>query len=303
MNRNRAVRAGPFEPGGQQRRLGRVRHLQPDPHGPLDGFGAHVQLGHAVLEAVADLLQLGREVLLQASEVHPGLVPPDGDQVVDVEAVIALPEHPGLYALGQHRRHRAQVVADVVHLLGHPEQEGVVVADGFGGAVGAVARRSGEMVDLDVRALLAVAVHPPVALLHPVGVERDLHVDQPVALPVEVDPLGGRVGGQQDADLGGGRVVVELPDDPLPLVGSEAAVEHLHPIPHRRPVGVLGGEHLVQVVQRGPVLGEDDHPLVVPSPVRVADPADPVEKPLGLGVGAAVVLVCPFSELLEDFGG
>ena len=48
--------------------------------------------------------------------------------------------------------------------------------------------------------LLAVAVDAADPLLEPVGVERDVVVDQAVAVRLQVDALAGGVGGQQDAD-------------------------------------------------------------------------------------------------------
>jgi hypothetical protein len=54
----------------------------------------------------------------------------------------------------------------------------------------------------DLRGLrLAVPVDAADPLFELVRVERDVVVDQPVAVLVQVDALAGRVGGQQDADL------------------------------------------------------------------------------------------------------
>lgn len=46
---------------------------------------------------------------------------------------------------------------------------------------------------------LAVAVDTPVTLLHHVGVVGNLQVDEPIAVVLQVDAFGGRVGGEQDA--------------------------------------------------------------------------------------------------------
>ena len=42
----------------------------------------------------------------------------------------------------------------------------------------------------------ALRVDPAVALLHPSGRERDLHVDQAPAVPLEVDPFACGIGRQ-----------------------------------------------------------------------------------------------------------
>ena len=47
---------------------------------------------------------------------------------------------------------------------------------------------------------LAVAVDTPVALFHHVGVVGNLQVDEPIAVVLQVDAFGCRVGGEQDAD-------------------------------------------------------------------------------------------------------
>ena len=49
-------------------------------------------------------------------------------------------------------------------------------------------------------AILAVAIDPPVALLKAQQRPREIEMDQPVALIVEVEPLGRHVGGDQDPD-------------------------------------------------------------------------------------------------------
>ena len=148
--------------------------------------------------------------------------------------------------------------------------------------------------------LLAVPVDAAVALLHPVRVERHLHVDQPVTRPVQVDALRGRVGGEQHPHRGLVGVVVELADDPLPLVGVEASVEHLDPARHRGPITVRRRQHLVEVVERGPILRENDDPLVVPFSVGETDLTDPVHQPLRFGVCSAPAVIGPDPHLIQD---
>ena len=57
-----------------------------------------------------------------------------------------------------------------------------------------------EVADLG-RLGLAVTVDAADALLEPVGVERDVEVDQSVAVVLQVDALAGGVGGEQDPHL------------------------------------------------------------------------------------------------------
>ena len=125
--------------------LGAVQHCRPqrgltldaqrDLHGPLHAVGGQVELLDAGAVLVAHPGDVGREPLLDPLEIDPGLVSSCRDLSVDVEAAVALAEHASLDALSEHRRHRPEVVADVVYLLGHPQQERVVIAQGVVGAV------------------------------------------------------------------------------------------------------------------------------------------------------------------------
>ena len=110
-----------------------------------------------------------------------------------------------------------------------------------------------------VRAL-AVAVDAADALLELVGVERDVVVDQPVAVVLQVDALAGGVGGEQDAHRVLGRVGLEGQPQLLPLLGGDTAVQQRQP---------LAGEPLLPQQLGQPelgvaVLGEDDDALVGP---------------------------------------
>jgi hypothetical protein len=84
--------------------------------------------------------------------------------------------------------------------------------------------------DPDLAGGLAVTVDAAVALLQAVGVPGDFVVDQPVAVPLQVDALAGGVGGEQDADRRQARVGLELGLDPLPLPLVHAAVQHGQPL-------------------------------------------------------------------------
>src|SRR5256885_1787801 len=56
------------------------------------------------------------------------------------------------------------------------------------------------MVDQNFRRGLAVTIDAAVALLEPVGIPGDLVVDDPMAMPLEVDAFTRGVGGQEDAN-------------------------------------------------------------------------------------------------------
>ena len=101
------------------------------------------------------------------------------------------------------------------------------------------------------------------------------------AVVLKVDPLGSSVGGQEDSD------------EALPGVGLQRRLDRLavlrvHPAIHRlEPLAAcqsLGGEHALQPVLGGPVLGEDDDPLVGPLAAGPDVLVEPASEPLGLGV-------------------
>ena len=119
--------------GAVERRLaqrGLTLDPQRDPHGPLHTAGGQVELLDAGSVLVAYPGDVGREPLLESLKVDPGLASPRRDLSVDVETAAPLPEHASLDPLSQHRRHRPEVVADFVDLLGHPQQKRVVIAQG-----------------------------------------------------------------------------------------------------------------------------------------------------------------------------
>ena len=132
-----------------------------------------------------------------------------------------LADHPPLHGVGEHRVHRAEVGAHRDDLAGHPGEELQVRLEGVDGVAPA---RADEVADVGC-VLLAVAVDAADALLQPVRVERDVVVDQAVAVALQVDALAGGVGGEQDADRVLGRVGLERQPQLLALVGGHAAVQ------------------------------------------------------------------------------
>ncbi|MNV54136.1 hypothetical protein D3C71_1463100 [compost metagenome] len=112
---------------------------------------------------------------------------------------------------------------------------------------------------------LPVTVDSTVALLHHVGVVRDLQVDEAVAVVLQVDTLGGRIGGQQDAN---GRILsrgLERGFDGLPLILSKSTVEQTEAFTAE----AMAGEDLVHPLVCGAVFGEQDHPAIVPLAARL----------------------------------
>ena len=105
---------------------------------------------------------------------------------------------------------RAEVVHDLGDLLGDPGEHLDVSRQR---AVGPGRRRC-EVADLG-RLGLAVTVDAADALLEPVGVERDVEVDQSVAVMLQIDALAGSIGGEQDPHLRLGGVLVEPRTDQL----------------------------------------------------------------------------------------
>ena len=147
-------------------------------------------------------------------------------------------QHRLFHLLGDDRPDLAQVFPDRLDLAGDPHQEfevGFQVADRLGevALLPILVALGDEVVDVDLRRLLPVAVDAPVALLHAVGVPRDFVVDQPGAVVLQVQPLAGGVGGEQDAhraDVGGG---LEGGFDGLPVVRVHAAVHGQQPVAAR----------------------------------------------------------------------
>jgi hypothetical protein len=132
-----------------------------------------------------------------------------------------LTHHPPLNGIGEHRVHRAEVGAHRDNLPCHPGEELQVRLEGVDGVAPAGAD---EVADVGCD-LLAVAVDATDPLLQPVRVERDVVVDQAVAMALQVNALAGGVGGQQDADGVLGRVGLERQPQLLALVAGDAAVQ------------------------------------------------------------------------------
>ena len=145
--------------------------------------------------------------------------------------------------------------------------------------------------------MLAVAVNAAVALLHPVRVPGDLEVHQAVAVVLQVDALGSGVGGQQDAHEALCGAGLERGLDALALRVVHAAVQRQQALAGGQP---LRRQDLLQPVLGGPVLGEEDHPLVGPLAVRLDDVAQPGDQGARLAVAPRRGFVGPGGHLLQQ---
>ena len=167
-------------------------------HEALDVGGGDLQLVHGGVQVAAEPGHLGRHVGVGGDPARspPALLFRGSRRVLHV-VVVDLAEHPLLHRIGEDRVDRAEVLFHPGDFGRDPGQELQV------GLVGVSARLPALADEVpDLRSLrLAVPVDAADPLLKLVRVERDVVVDQPVAVLVQVDALAGRVGGQQDADL------------------------------------------------------------------------------------------------------
>jgi len=206
-------------------------------------------------------------------------------------------EHGVAHLVGQHGADRAEVVTDLLDLVRHLREE-----PELGGERGRVVLPSlgDEVADLDEGVRLAVAVDTAVALLQPGRVPRDLPVEHPPAVQLEVDALRGGVGGHQDPHRRPGWTGLELGLRALTVVGVHAPVEGGDPL---APVAAepVGEEEVDQPLLGVPVLSEDDDPLVVPPASRgPAGGLEPLEEHVGPRVAAVAARLDPAAEAVED---
>ena len=89
------------------------------------------------------------------------------------------------------------------------------------------ALRQYEVVTAHLRRPLKLAVDAAVALLDAARIPRQIEMEQVGAVGLEVQPLAGRVGGQQDAQRIGGRVGIESPLDLLAAGAPGKPIDHL----------------------------------------------------------------------------
>ena len=187
--------------------------------------------------------------------------------------------------------HRPEVGGDAADLLLHLAEEEAQILRVRGGLLD-----GGELVDLR-RLFLAVAVDAADALFQAGRVERDVEVDEPVAVRLQVDPLAGGVGGDQDPDVLLVRRGGELRADVLPFLGRGGALDHREPVPF--PVAVLVQDPDDPVEGLG-VLGEHDDALVGPGlAVGPAGGVQELDQGGQPGVGLVLIPVAPLDEGLN----
>ena len=215
-------------------------------------------LDHGANRVRVDVPRLarGRQVLLKlvdpllGQEVRPKLLAHLGARLLVDRDGASPPQHVLLDALGDDVANAAEVLPHLRDLLdGQAQHVAVAVV---------------LVVEVQAPHLLRglpMPVDAAVALLHPHGVPGDLVVDEVAAVRLEVEPLAGGIGGEQDAHRVG-LVVDRLEErvlDPRSLAVCHAAVEELDVL-----LVPVRDQHLVQVLQRVLVLREDQQPLLVP---------------------------------------
>ena len=254
----------PSQSARDQRRLARQRKRRLDRG--LDSLGRQVQLALGLVELLAKALQLLLKPPLEGQHPLDRLGLALG--IPRVERARAHAEHGLLDLLGDHRADLAEVLADRLHLVHGPGEEleiAVEVARAPAFQVLSVEAGRDEVEDLHLIGALAVAIDAAVALLEPVRVPGDLVVDQLRAVVLEVDALGRRIGGEQDANVGLIRPGLEGGLDLLALVLRHAAEQEEQSVVASE---AARGEQLEQPLLGRAVLGEDDDALVGPFAVR-----------------------------------
>ena len=160
--------------------------------------GSDLQLVHGGVQVAAEPGNLGRHVRVGGDPARsPSALLFSGRRGVLHVVVVDFAEHSLLHGVGQDRVDRAEVLFHPGHLGRDPCEELQV---GFIGVAARLPALADEVPDL--RSLrLAVPVDAADPLLQLVRVERDVVVDEPVAVLVQVDALASRVGGEQDGYL------------------------------------------------------------------------------------------------------
>ena len=261
---------GPLPPGTQcgrsdqavrlvgQRRL--VGEGQGRVHDAADVGRGDVQFPDARVELVMQLADLVAQVTLGAQQAR-GRLRRDLQRVDEPRPA----EHPGLDRVREHGVDAAEILAFGRDLPRDPGQ--VLQVAGVGALGFFVPAGADEVGDLYLVGL-AVPVHAADPLFEPVGVERDVVVDDPVAVPLQVDALARGVGREQDAHRVAVQAGLERGLEVLALVLVHAAEQQAEPVPAQAPRRQDAGEPLLG----GLVLGEDDDALaLVPVAVRAAD--------------------------------
>jgi hypothetical protein len=158
-----------------------------------------------------------------------------------------------------------------------------------------------EVVTVDDGSALELAVDTAVALLHAGGVPGDVEVKEVGAVVLEVDALAGRVGGDEDAERRGARILVEGVLDLLAGVLVEAAVEGADAVLDVAQASEGLGELAEQVILGGRVLGEEEDAAVTPALPFVEEVLpDPAEEELDPRVREVACVLGDAGHLVEE---
>ena len=186
-------------------------------HDALHGRRRQVELTPALSQRAGELFEVPRQL---AVDLQLSVAGAAGDLHVGALPVGPLAEHLLLDLGRDHLARAAKVLADLIDLLRCDVEEVQLILQGTRAGIRVVEQRSrmlcspgpcrlpwrarafparrDEMENIHLGRVLAMPVDPAVALLQPVGVPRDLPVQQPVAVGLQVDPLAGGVGREQD---------------------------------------------------------------------------------------------------------
>ena len=134
------------------------------------------------------------------------------------------------------------------------------------------------------------AVDAAVALLHPPRVPGHVEVEQIPAVVLQVHPLAGRIGGDQDAQWVQLRRAVEAALEGFPFLIADAAVEGGDALTLPVAAGDQRFNLLLQPALGVGVLGEDQQPLAVPlgpllPQIRAEVLLDPAAQVVDPGIG------------------
>ena len=193
------------------------------------------------------------------------------------------PEH-GLFDLGgNHRADLAQILTDGLDLERRPHQKLQIRLQrpDLAAHLRLGKARADEVINLHFVGFLAVAIHPPVALLHPIGIPGNFIMNQPAAIVLQVQTFRGGIGRQQNPHRRIFGISLKRCFNLLPVVVGHSAVNHQQPAMSGE---ALMRQQIVQPILSRPVLGEQDHPLAVPVPVRAQVHIQPADQGLRLAI-------------------
>src|SRR5262249_2899302 len=144
-------------------------------------------------------------------------------------------EHRLFHLLRDDRTDLAEILADLLHLACGAKEEFEIGGEGTARAVGRLGRfpeaGSDEVVNIDLRSLLAGTIVSAIALFQAVWVPWDLVMYQAMAMALQIDALARRIGRQEDPDRRFLRVELESGLDALAIDGVLGAEEKFEAAP------------------------------------------------------------------------